>query len=80
MDFKFLIILILIVDLLLKVLRYLIGNFIKVNTIFLRIDYLYILGDKEGIKNELNPLSWYRFYVNYSETRYVGVYRLMRWM
>ncbi len=56
MDFKFLIILILIVDLLLKVIQAIIyRNFIKVNTIFLLIDYLYILGIKEEIKGELNP-------------------------
>jgi hypothetical protein len=44
----------LIVDLLLKVLRYLLKNFTKVNTILLRIDYLYDLGIKEGTKGKLN--------------------------
>jgi len=33
---------------------YLLQNFIKVNTIFLLIDYLCKLGIKEGVKDKLN--------------------------
>ncbi len=42
---------------------YLLQNFIKVNTIFLLVDYLCKLGIMEGIKGELNLFRKHRFQV-----------------